>query len=236
MDKINLYCLPFAGGSKYSYRGYSKYAPSYLNIVPIEIPGRGSRVNERLLTNLDTIANDVFSQIKNKLDEPYAIYGHSMGTLIAYALTKRIIKENLKQPLYLFLTGCTGPSLRYRDLVDHLLPKQEFFREIKKLGGSPDAVLNDPILMDFFEPILRADFEAVATYNYERSEPFSIPISVIIGAEENASFEEAMAWQQETTLPIEVKTLPGNHFFIFDHEATIIQSVAEKLSIQILQL
>ena len=73
MKQITVYCLPFAGGSKYSYRGYVKSAPPFLNIVPLEIPGRGARSNEKAMTRLELVAEDIFNQIKNDLDKPYAI-------------------------------------------------------------------------------------------------------------------------------------------------------------------
>jgi surfactin synthase thioesterase subunit len=229
MDTINLYCLPFSGGSKYSYKGFSKYAPPFLNLIPVEIPGRGTRSGEALLTSLELTADDVFNQIKNDLNTPYAIYGHSMGGILAYLVTRRIISAGLNQPLHLFVTGCVAPSLKYRDLVDHTLPKEEFLQKIKELGGSPDSVLSNPALMEFFEPILRADFEAVATYQHIPAPPFAIPISVVLGDEENATTEEALQWQKETTAPVEVKTLPGNHFFIFDYPNYIIQLISRKL-------
>ncbi|HYC29114.1 MAG TPA: alpha/beta fold hydrolase [Chitinophagaceae bacterium] len=232
MDTINLYCLPFSGGSKYSYKAFSQYAPPFLNIIPLEIPGRGSRSGEELLTDIELTADDVFDQIKNGLDKPYAIYGHSMGGILAYLLARRIIDAGLDQPLHLFVTGCVAPSLKYRDLVDHTLPKEEFLQKIKDLGGSPDSVLSNPALMEFFEPILRADFEAVATYKHIPAAPFSIPVSAVLGDAENATIEEAMQWQKETTATVDVKTLPGNHFFIFEHPDYIIQMISRKLQLQ----
>jgi surfactin synthase thioesterase subunit len=237
MNKVNLYCFPFAGGSKYSYGGYIRAAPAFLNIVPVEIPGRGMRANEPLLTRLERIADDIFEQIKDQLnDQQYGLYGHSMGALLGYLVTKKIVQAQLRQPLHLFFTGCIAPSLTYRDLVDHSLPKAEFFERVKELGGSTDEIWSNEDLMTFFEPILRADFEAVASYRYTPSVPFSIPVSIVIGKEEKASYDEAMAWQKETTEPVEVKQLPGNHFFIFEHEQEILKMIAGKLHPSILQL
>lgn len=236
MHTVNLYCLPFAGGNKYSYRPYVQHAPAFLKIIPIEIPGRGIRSDEPLLMDLNLISDDIFRQIKGKLDSPYAIYGHSMGALLGYLLTRRIVSNGLEQPRHLFFTGCIGPSLPERHLVDHTLPRHEFFKEIRTLGGSPEEVLNNPSLLDFFEPILRADFQAVASFKYVRSVPFSIPMSIGIGTEEQSTYEEAMAWQQETTHPIEIRTFTGNHFFIYDHAHEIIRMLCKKLESKIHQI
>src|SRR4051794_37934122 len=105
MKKINLFCLPFAGGSRYSYISFANCAPENICVIPIELPGRGSRFRETLLTNMDSVVTDIFQQIKDRLDEPYGIYGHSMGTLSGYLLTKKIIQKNLNKPIHLFFTG-----------------------------------------------------------------------------------------------------------------------------------
>ncbi len=81
MNKMNMICLPFAGGNVYSYQGYEKLAPASLNVIPLELPGRGARIREKLLKNLDEMVDDVFKQAKPYLNQkPYMIYGHSMGT------------------------------------------------------------------------------------------------------------------------------------------------------------
>jgi surfactin synthase thioesterase subunit len=234
MNKIKLYCLPFAGGSRYSYQGYIKKGGSF-EVIPLEIAGRGGRSNEIPLTDLYAIADDIYMQIKSRLDDPYIIYGHSMGSLLGYLVMKRVIKEGDNKPLMLFFTGSVGPSIRYKGLVDYRLPKTEFYEKLKMLGGSLDAVLADADLMNYFEPILRADFEAVANYKYKESEPFDIPITVVIGSEENATIEEARVWQKETTAPVEVYEIPGNHFFIMGNEQEIINMINDK-SMSILQL
>lgn len=157
--KVNLFCFPFAGGSKYSYNNYVRLAPRTIKVIPMEYPGRGARFKEELLTDLNEIVDDCFEQIKNQTSERYAIYGHSMGSVMAYLLAKKIIENGLPQPEHLFVTGRGGPShteeirpFRY------LLSKDKFIATLKSMGGSPDEVLEDEGLMNFFEPIFRRIF------------------------------------------------------------------------------
>ena len=229
MERINLFCLPFAGGSKYAYRGYAKAAPAALNVIPLELPGRGARYKAALLTDMDRIVADVFGQVQDRLDQPYAIYGHSMGTLVGYLLTKRILHEDLPPPRSLFFSGRGGPSLPADDAPYHLLPRPAFLAKIRELGGCPEEVLQDNELMNLFEPILRADFKALETCPYAGTFPFPIPITAMIGADERVSYDDALAWQAETAEPLAVKVFPGNHFFIFNHEAEIMDLVAAQL-------
>ena len=233
MDKIKTFLLPYSGASKYSYAAYVKSAPSFLEMIPIEIPGRGARAGEEPLTNIHKIVDDVFKQVKKDLWSPYAIYGHSLGSLLGYLLTHKILQAGLSAPLHLFFTGCVAPSLRYRGLVDHLLPRDKFIERIKELEGSPNDILNNQELMDFFLPILRADFQAASEFQYENKPPFDVDMTILIGSDDEASYEEALAWQKETRKKIEVKTLPGNHFFIFDHTQEIMEMLAKKINLKL---
>lgn len=231
MKLLNVFCLPFAGGNKYSYRLYKENASSFLNIIAIDYPGRGARIAEPLLEDIDTLVNDVYNQVSKEIgDTDYAIYGHSMGGLIAYLLTRVLIEKNHKAPSHLFITSTTGPSAISRtDRKRHLLPKLEFINEIKDLGGMPDEILQNDEWLYYFEPILRADFKASENYIYQNYPPLKIPITVITGSEEDMEMADVYTWQKETDCVIDFKQMPGNHFFIFMYPRAIIDIISKKL-------
>jgi surfactin synthase thioesterase subunit len=228
-QKINIFCLPFAGGNQHSYRQLTDHESEWANWLPVELPGRGIRTREALLTDVHAMANDVFDQIRDLLTAPYAIYGHSMGSLIGYLLTKKIIRQQLNQPLHLFFSGAHEPSRPPLEQPRHLFSKENFIKKLKELGGSPEEVLDDPELLDFYEPLLRADFQATDTYIYEVSAPFHLPVTIMIGKEEGITMEQASAWQQETTGEVDIIQFPGNHFFIFEHAGEITGIMESKL-------
>ncbi|WP_298510486.1 thioesterase II family protein [uncultured Kordia sp.] len=233
MKKINLFCFPFAGGNKYSYRDYEKFIPSNIKLIPIESAGRGMRFSEKLPSSIEETVADYYDQIKDYLQEPYAIYGHSMGSLTGFLVAKKILEENLNPPLHLFFSGRAGPSAKDKDVKRHTLPKKEFIEELKTLDGIPEEVFNDEDLMELFEPILRADFKAIETYTYTSSEAINIPISVAIGKEEKVTLEEAETWQEESLHPVKIKQFPGKHFFIFQYPKHVMRWIAlELLSIK----
>lgn len=228
--KINLICFPFAGGSAYSYASFQKFTPNNIKLITVEPPGRGKRIDQPLLPDIKAIANDVFQLVKPMLKEPYAFYGHSMGTIVAYLITKRIVSEGLPQPLHLFVSGRMGPSAKDNEPHIHHLPRDEFRKELKEIGGIPDEFLKDDNLMNFFDPILRSDFRSNELYEYEMiTAPFDVPITVMVGKEEKINEEEAMTWQQETTRPIDVHWFSGGHFFILNHTAEIMRLIGQKL-------
>ncbi|MCU0467377.1 MAG: alpha/beta fold hydrolase [Arcicella sp.] len=234
-SQVTVFLLPFAGGSSYSYRNYMSYASDDFKIIPLEIPGRGKRMKENLLTDIDAIVEDVFGQIKDEISNiQYVIYGHSMGTLIAYLVTKRITECFLNPPLMLFLTGSRGPSVKRENDNYYLLPDDDFISKVKILGGLPDEILKNSEILEFYLPILKADFEAVEKYEYELTQPWSIPMEVRIGTADDTNLEEAQTWQHESTEETTVKQYEGDHFFIYNHTAEIITEMKDRIE-QLLQ-
>ncbi|MCP4696357.1 MAG: thioesterase [Gammaproteobacteria bacterium] len=218
-QEIKLYCLPFAGGNALSYRDFQACVDSRILVKPLELAGRGKRIREALFTCLEAMADDVLQQLRDDLNGgAYAIYGHSMGALLGYLLARRLADAALPAPLHLFLSGRRAPSADANKLIRHLLPKDSLIEHINKLGGLHPDILEEAELMDFFEPIFRADFEAVETHVHSPRPPLDIPISVLYGLADNETAgTDLSAWQRETRQPIVIKEFPGGHFFILEH-------------------
>jgi surfactin synthase thioesterase subunit len=231
MNEITLYTLPFAGGNKYSYKKFEEYCPSYLKLINLEYPGRGGRTSESLTSDIGMLVDDMYDQVKDSLGEQqYAIYGHSMGGLVAYLLTQKIISNKQRPPLHLFITGTAGPAASCRgEKKRHLLGRSEFIEEIKSLNGSPEEILQNKELLDYYEPILRADFKASECYAHLPLPPLNIPFTVISGTEEEMLLEEIGLWQHESTYVVDFRTMAGNHFFIFEWTSEILKIISEKL-------
>jgi surfactin synthase thioesterase subunit len=229
-EQIKLICFPFAGGSSYSYQRFEKYLPNNIKIVNAELPGRGRRMDEPLEKDIRKMAADVFHAIKPFLNSPYAIYGHSMGALLGYLVAQLIYNEGFPLPIGLFVSGRGGPSLIERKERRYDLPQPEFFSVLKELGGCPEEILADEVMMEFFEPIIRADFEAVETFKYQPENPLHLPVEAMIGRSEDITEHEARLWEKETTGTFNLTYFEGDHFFIYQHEHEIINMIIKKLN------
>ena len=226
--EINLLCFTFAGGNKYSYRPLFEKVPSFLNIITIEYPGRGSRIREQLISDIHNLVNDLYKQVKSIVEKGnYAIYGHSLGGLVAYLMTLKLIENNHRKPKHLFITGTSGPSALQKK-KRYLLPHDEFIKEIKDLGGMPDEILQNEDLLNFLEPILRNDFKVGEAYIHEDHAPLNIPITVITGSDEDMDYEDILLWQRESEF-VEFMQMPGGHFFILQHIDKILEIMSKNL-------
>jgi surfactin synthase thioesterase subunit len=231
MTKTNVFFIPFAGGNRYSFREYFKKIPPALDFIALEYPGRGMRMNDALLTDVGAIVNDLYSQIRQQVGgTPYAIFGHSMGALVAFLLARKLSDHRDRLPKYLFLTGTSGPSAISRNIKQrHQLGREEFIHAIREMGGLPDEILANEELLEYFEPILRADFTAVETYRYAEARPLNIPMTIVTGTDEEMSEEDISLWQQESVCRVKFQKLPGGHFFVLSHVAAILEMISLEL-------
>ena len=226
--EVTLICLPFAGGNKYSYLELFKYLPANVRPITLEPPGRGERVRENLLSDMYAMSEDLLLKVVDQVSQPYAIFGHSMGAILAYLLTQQIRKANLPLPIHLFASGNAGPSYK-RASKYSLLTKDRLKQKLIELGGSPEELLEDDSLFQFFESIIRADFHAVETFQYRKSVPFNIPISVMMGEEDKYTVEDAELWLRESSHPVDIQLYPGGHFFLFEHREKVCKYIEQKL-------
>ncbi len=210
-----LFCLPYAGESEVIYYSWKKYLNHLVHLEPIELKGRGKRLNEDFYENIEEAIDDIFKNIKCKiLYDEYAIYGHSMGSLLAYELYYRINKENLKLPKHIFFSGCKPPCITRKEKQVHLLPDDEFIKEIIDLGGTLMEITENKELIQIFVPILRNDFKMLERYLYkEKGEKIQCDISILNGKKDDITLDEILAWKYHAGKGFKVYNFKGNHFF-----------------------
>lgn len=224
-NKKTLFTIPFAGGNKYAFKSFNKYLENDFILKPLELSGRGNRIAEDLMTNLSDIVDDLFYKIREYLNDEYIIYGHSMGGLLAYLLTIRIEESNLLVPSSIIISGRSYPTMKPKK-IRYNLSKEKFKDTLIELNGTPKEVLEYPELFDFFEPILRADFEAIESYSFKQDKKLNTKISILYGKDEKGfRKKDAKRWQEFTNLAIDFTQFEGGHFFIFDDTQKVCSTI-----------
>jgi medium-chain acyl-[acyl-carrier-protein] hydrolase len=212
------------------YRPWMAAAPAGLEVCPVQLPGRETRVAEPAFTGLDPLLDALEEALPPYLDIPFALFGHSMGALIAFEFARRLHGRGGPQPVHLFVSGLRGPHLPDPDPPIYQLPDAEFLAEVRRLNGTPDEVLQHPELMQLLLPILRADLTICDTYVHAAGEPLSCPISALGGLEDpKASPDELEAWSQHTTAGFRKRMFAGDHFYLVPAQAQLVQAVAADL-------
>lgn len=218
-----MFLLHFAGGNRNSYQFLTPHLTDF-DLIPLELPGRGRRFGEPLIKDFDSAAHDLFVQARAFLATrtPFLIYGHSMGAALGFRLAGMLENAGFP-PAWLFVSGNCGPGVG-SDVPLHLLPQEEFIQELVRLGGIPPEVLSNTEIMDFYLPLLRADFELVEKYVHAPADILGTPIYAMMGAEEKHA-ELIANWGKFTRASFDCLLLDGGHFFIYRH----VQKIAERI-------
>ena len=212
---VRLFCFHYGGGSNTSFYPWINKIPHSIELIAVELPGRGRNMSQPLLTNVNDITVLLVEEVKHYLDKPFIFFGHSVGSLISFELTKAMREQNLQLPMHLILSGSMAPhTLHKRRHICHL-DDVAFAEELKIYNGIPQEVRNEPSLMEMFLPIIRADMSIIENYNYLPSKPLDCNITTITGQNDpTVPIEDAKAWTSHANLSCNHYTLNGDHFFV----------------------
>lgn len=228
---VRLFCLPYAGGSAAAYRAWDGLAPGFVHVYPLELPGRGGRWGEPPVSGMPLLANMVADALAGYLDRPYALFGHSLGGLLAFEVCRVLRGRGLPQPSHLFVSGAAAPELPRLRRPVHAAPHSDVLEELRFLGGTPPEVLDDPGLIEAFLPALRADFSVLETYRYRALPPLAVPMTVLGGDNDPVVASEKLhRWQRQTSAVSRRVLLPGDHFFLHSATAEVMATIAEALA------
>lgn len=226
---LRLFCFPYAGGGASIYHGWARELPSFVDVCPVQLPGRENRLIEPPFTRFEALLQALTQGLRPHLDLPFAFFGHSMGAIISFELARRLRREH-RSPLHLFASGSPAPQVPYRDPPIHELPEAEFIEELRKLNGTPDAVLDHPELLQLLLPVIRADFGMRALYAYTPGSVFDFPITAFGGVEDaDVPQDDVVAWGEHTRGAFTLHMVPGDHFFIHGNRERLLQLLSDGL-------
>lgn len=227
--RLRLICLPPAGGGASRYRDWPAHLPNDVEVVSVQLPARENRFNERPIESMEQLTGPLLDGLASHLTCPFALFGHSMGALIAFELIRRM-RVNGVAPTHLFASGCRAPHLPSRSPDWHTLPDREFLATIAELGGIPPELRAESQFLDAMLPTLRSDCTLVETYVFRPQDLLSCPVSVFGGwRDKEVPPEDVRAWSCHTTGPFRAHLLPGDHFFINSARSDLLRLVASEL-------
>jgi surfactin synthase thioesterase subunit len=229
--RLRLFCVPHAGVGPSAYRRWSDCLPSDIEVALIHLPGRESRLRETPYTHIEPLVEAAAVALGPYLDIPYAMFGHSMGALVAFELARRFEEEGHGAPRHLFVSGRRAPQMPPRRSPIAHLPDDQFVPEIRsRYNGIPEEVLRHPDLLALLLPGLRADLTLVEGYVHRPGAPLPCPIVAMGGmADMEATEAELVGWRHQTTAALSVRMFPGGHFYLQTAHEELMRIVTEAL-------
>jgi surfactin synthase thioesterase subunit/acyl carrier protein len=250
--KARLFCFPYAGGGLVSFRSWARSLSSDVELVAVEAPGRGTRINETAVGDIDTFVRELMPELLQWLDRPSAFFGHCLGGLTMFATLRTLPPRHAHFIKHAFACAVRPPHLLRRrgafedDLAYSLMLHHEYdvsippyaqpddvFAYIVRQFDTPDAdrMLEIPKLRKVLLPAIRAEFGMAYNYHHRPAEPFPFPVTSFVGdADPWVSEEDSAGWSALTRATFTNHLRKGSHFLMMDDEAYILQTIEKELA------
>jgi medium-chain acyl-[acyl-carrier-protein] hydrolase len=229
--RLRLFCLPYAGGGHTIYSRWAALFPPEIGVCPMELPGRLSRLGDEPFREIGPLLDALARALGELRERPFALFGYSMGALLAFELARRLTGDGGRPPEHLLVAARPAPHLPPARLGWDDLPDGPFLEAVQgRYRRIPEPILADPELRAIIVRMMRADLSVVDSYRYLTGPPLLCPITAI-GADADPLVPRSSleAWSRHAGAGFEVHTLPGDHFFIEARPSELVGIVRRQL-------
>ncbi|MEL3970716.1 thioesterase domain-containing protein [Rossellomorea oryzaecorticis] len=232
---MKIFLLPYAGGSAsiyYKWKNFFEEKSPALECIPIELAGRGRKFKEDLYQDfeeaIEKLSLEIIRHIEN--NDSFSIFGHSLGSYLAFEVARRLETTNGNGPKWLFVSGSNPPHL-INTKAESSLPDSQFLEHVKKLGGTAPSFFESKELVELYTPILKSDFHLLETYSIDPYTPPYVNANIMaFGGEQDLLSTHVQIWGDYTKGNFNHLTLPGDHFFLNPWYKEIIQAITGQIT------
>lgn len=224
--KLRLLCFAHAGGGASAFSTWHRELPAEIEICGVQLPGRESRRKEGFATRIDVVTEQLLQALKPLHDRPVALFGYSLGGLLAYEYARGLRRRGRPAPTQLVIGAARAPH-RPADAAVHELAQADFVQEVgERYDGIPRQIAEDPELLAYFLPVIRADLALLSSYPAQKHEPLDCPITAFGGeTDPRITPDEIQHWRELTSSSFNHRIFAGGHFFIASERKLVLDAV-----------
>lgn len=213
---VRLYAFPFAGGGASAYFPWAAHLDPRIELWAIRFPGRETRLREKPVSSFNEALARLRSELAPHLAPPYALMGHSLGAVFAYALTRELQAAGRPGPRALIVAGARPPIHPITEPRLAPMPDGEFIAALRdRYNGIPPAVLANPELFALVLPTLRADIAVYESYRHSAGPEIRCPVAAFGGERDPlVTAADLEDWRSLVAGPLTTRMFPGDHFFL----------------------
>ncbi|HXD44446.1 MAG TPA: SDR family NAD(P)-dependent oxidoreductase [Pseudolabrys sp.] len=250
--RARLFCFPYAGGGLVTFRSWPQLLGDAIEVVAIEAPGRGTRISEAPVEDMDAFVDRLLPELTSWIDRPAAFFGHCLGGLTMFVAACALPQRNRQLLTHLFACGARPPHLlramgEFEDnlVYDMMLhprfdPRRPAYAQDDEIfagiirqfdTSAADEMLAVRRLRDALLPTIRAEFGMASNYVYRPGERFACPITSFVGDKDPwVSEKHSEAWGELTSARFENQLRHGSHFLIAEDRAHIVQTIGAQFA------
>ncbi|WP_379129632.1 thioesterase II family protein [Paenibacillus sp. sgz500958] len=238
--QLRLFLFPPAGGDVSTYLHWEEQLPKHVEACFVRLPGRGAKIMEPAIDNVNTLTDLLVEEFRRYADVPYVLFGHSMGGLLAYELTRKLLTQGIRLPEHVMISSMKAPNYMntFTESLTangndklYLKSNTEFIDKIISLGGIPEAFSENREFLELILPTFRKDMKLCETYNPEHAHAVPVSFDIYGGNRDNiATKKELEGWKNFTTSKYALTIFQGNHFYFTDNPNMLLFHLRNKLT------
>jgi medium-chain acyl-[acyl-carrier-protein] hydrolase len=222
---VNLFCFHHMGGAASLFRGWGDALPKTIDICPVQLPGREGRRHEKPIDCFDLLIDTLSDSLLPYLNRPFALFGHSMGSWIAFELVHSIRLKHGKSPEHLFVAAMPPPSMN--DTLFNGVSMDESWIGHMEI---PDALKKNEGFMNEWTNLFKADSALFQSHGYVEKPLLDCPITALGGTQDTLVTESQLSkWKQHTANRFHVESLKGGHMFPTENKIKLLDIIGNNL-------
>lgn len=226
---LTLFCFPCAGASATSYLRWRRLAPNWLRIEPVEPPGRGARIDEALLSDYVAVVGDLMQRILPQATGPCALFGHSMGALLAYGCAVRLVRLGAPPPRALAVAAAAAPTRRPPP-ADRRKTDGELIADLRRFNAVPEEIFADAGMLRMTLDVLSADYAVCDSFARDSRPLLNTPIMIYGGLDDTLDESDLSEWRAQSLAPSSLTMFDGGHFFIREQETSFVRRMTNDIA------
>lgn len=223
-------CLPWAGGSASAFRTWQLDPALAVEVWGVQWPGHETRWREPTANSVAELVEGLEQALQPLLDRPLVLFGHSMGALAAYELTRRLEAAGQAPELLVLSSHRAAHRPPSRPPASDL-PLPELLARLDRMSGPSQSVIRDTGLLTVLAPVLRADFALCERYRHRPGPRLRVPVLALAATDDpEVGVDEVTAWAELTDQDTRLALFEGGHLFLLDHAGEVLRQVTRALA------
>ena len=224
-----LICLPYAGAGPSIFNTWRPLLQGSVQMLQPSMAGKEKRFAQSPVRSISLQVSDIAIQIQEQLsslpEKPVIIFGHSLGAILAYELSRLLSSDSTTRIVHLIVSGSASPLLKRRGNATGL-SDEEFVREVESLAGYTHPALGDKDMRALLLPALRADVEMHESYLHQWVRPANFNITCLHGRHDQVVYaEEALQWREVTQGSVDLLDVDGGHMFWLEDPELLVSTI-----------